>query len=67
MSEVITLDINAPPVQYLCERDKRLARVITAIGSITYTTHAGDPYAFLIHEIIEQNHSKKPRHTSGLG
>ena len=59
MSEVITLDINSPPVQYLCKKDKRLAKVIGMVGPITYRTHADDPYAFLVHEIIEQMLSAK--------
>ena len=54
MSEAITLDINSPPVQYLCEKDKRLAKVISMVGSISYSPHNDDPYAFLVHEIIEQ-------------
>lgn len=59
MSEVITLDINSPSVQYLCKKDKRLAKVISMVGPITYTTHVDEPYAFLVHEIIEQMLSKK--------
>lgn len=59
MSEVITLDINSPPVQYLCKKDKRLAKVVCMVGPITYTTHEDEPYAFLIHEIIEQMLSVK--------
>ena len=59
MSEEITLDINSPPIQYLCKKDKRLAKVISMVGSITYTTHTDNPYEFLIHEIIEQMLSVK--------
>lgn len=59
MSEVITLDINSPPVQYLCKKDKRLAKVISMVGPITYSPHEDDPYRFLIHEIIEQMLSVK--------
>lgn len=54
MAEAITLDMNSPPVQYLCKKDKRLAKVISMVGPITYRVHDEDPYAFLIHEIIEQ-------------
>ncbi len=54
MAEPITLSMNTPSVQYLCKKDKRLAKVINMVGPITYTTHADDPYAFLVHEIIEQ-------------
>ena len=58
MSQIITLDSNTPSVQYLCKKDKRLAKVISLIGSITYEPY-DDPYAFLIHEIIEQMLSVK--------
>lgn len=54
MGEIITLDSNSPEIQYLCKKDKRLAKVISMIGPITYETHDEDPYKFLVHEIIEQ-------------
>lgn len=54
MSEIITLDNNSPEIQYLCKKDKRLAKVISMVGPITYETHDENPYEFLIHEIIEQ-------------
>lgn len=50
---MIILDLNSPPVQYLCKKDKRLAKAISMVGTITYTPHT-DGYAFLVHEIIEQ-------------
>jgi len=53
-----TLDMNTPSVQYLCKRDKRLAKVISMVGAITYTPHE-DGYAFLVSEIIEQMLSTK--------
>ena len=53
MGELITLDNNSPEIQHLCKKDKRLAKVISMIGPITYKTY-DDPYEFLIHEIIEQ-------------
>lgn len=59
MSQIITLDINSPAVQYLCKKDKRLAKVISMVGPITYSPHEDDPYRFLIHEIIEQMLSVK--------
>lgn len=59
MSEIITLDADTASIQYLCKRDKRLAKVISMIGSITYKTLADEPYAFLVHEIIEQMLSVK--------
>lgn len=54
MSEIITLDMNTPSVQYLCKKDKRLAKVISMVGPITYEPHDEDPYSHMIHEIIEQ-------------
>ena len=51
MGEIITFDNNSPEIQYLCKKDKRLAKVISMIGPITYETHDEDPYEFLIHEI----------------
>lgn len=59
MSEIITLDMNTPSVQYLCKKDKRLAKVISMVGSITYEPHDEDPYSHMIHEIIEQMMSIK--------
>ena len=56
MSEIITLDTNTTSVQYLCERDKRLAKVISMVGPITYSPHENDPYRFLIHEIEVADH-----------
>ena len=59
MSEIITLDMNTPSVQYLCKKDKRLAKVISMVGPITYEPHDEDPYSHMIHEIIEQMMSIK--------
>ena len=59
MSAVVTLDMNTPSVQYLCEKDKRLAKVISMVGPITYIPHVENPYPFFIHEIIEQMLSVK--------
>lgn len=53
MQDLITLDMNTPSVQYLCRKDKRLARVISMVGTITYSPYT-DGYPFLVHEIIEQ-------------
>ncbi len=54
MPNVITLDGDSPSVQYLCQKDKRLAKVIHMVGPISYVPHNEDAYPFLIHEIIEQ-------------
>lgn len=59
MSNVVTLDLNTPSVQYLCKKDKRLEKVISMVGPISYVPHEEDTYSFLIHEIIEQMLSVK--------
>lgn len=59
MHNVIVLDMNHPAIQYLCKKDKRLSKVIEMVGPISYSPHDEDPYAFLIHEIIEQMLSVK--------
>lgn len=59
MPQIITLDASSPEIQYLCARDKRLARIIHIIGPLTYRPHEEDPYSFFIHEIIEQMMSVK--------
>ena len=57
-SKTVTLDESTESIQYLCKRDKRLAKAIKMIGPITYQIHE-DAYGFLIHEIIEQMLSTK--------
>lgn len=59
MSDVVVLDSTSQPIQYLCQKDKRLAKVIAAVGPISYTPHTEDVYSFLVHEIIEQMLSVK--------
>lgn len=59
MPNVITLDMDHPAIQYLCKKDKRLAKVISMVGPISYIPHDENTYAFLIHEIIEQMLSVK--------
>lgn len=65
MSEVITITAEHKAVQYLSKKDKRLAKVISTIGEISYRPH-DDPFNFLVHEIIEQMLSVKAGHTSQL-
>lgn len=50
----IFLNEDTPSIKYLCRKDKRLAKVISTIGAFSYTTHSENPYAFIVHEIIEQ-------------
>lgn len=59
MQNEITLNMNTSSVQYLCERDKHLAKVVKMVGPISYVPHAEDAYSFLVHEIIEQMLSVK--------
>lgn len=59
MPNVITLDINTASVQYLCMKDKRLVKIVSMVGPISYSLHEEEPFAFLIHEIIEQMLSVK--------
>lgn len=59
MGQIVRFDNNSPEIQYICKKDKRLAKVISMVGPITYETHDEDPYGFLIHAIIEQMLSRK--------
>lgn len=59
MTDLVTLTESTPSVQYLCRKDKRLAKVIQMVGSISYEPHLDDPFPFLIHEIVEQMLSVK--------
>ncbi len=60
MAGLITLDKRSAEIQYLCKKDKRLAKVIEMVGPISYEI-ADNAYAyvFVIHEIIEQMLSVK--------
>ena len=59
MSKTVSLSKDTPSVQYLCSKDKRLARVIDMVGPINYIPHTEEPFSFLVHEIIEQMLSVK--------
>lgn len=54
MEKTIILDKSSPEIEYLCKKDKRLAKVISMVGPLTYRVHDADPFDFLVHEIIEQ-------------
>lgn len=55
MPNSIILDMDSTEIVYLCKKDKRLAKVISLVGTLEYAPrNAEDGYAFLIHEIIEQ-------------
>ena len=54
MAITIHLDADTPSIIFLSKADKRLAKLISMVGPLTYTLHANNSYAFLVHEIIEQ-------------
>ena len=51
---IVRIDNESQSIQYLCKKDKRLAKVISKVGPLTYSVGEIDSYSFLIHEIIEQ-------------
>ena len=53
MTTVRTIDSSSTAVVYLSEKDRRLAKLITMVGEISYAPH-DDGFEFLIHEIVEQ-------------
>lgn len=62
MPIMITLNEEAASVRYLCKKDKRLARVISLVGALTYELYE-DSYAFLVSQIIGQMLSNKVART----
>lgn len=58
MNKKVYLNKESESIQYLCKQDKRLAKVISMVGEITYLPHS-DGFSFILHEIIEQMLSKK--------
>lgn len=56
--KTISYSLESDEIKYLCDKDKRLAKVISMIGPLEYTVHQ-DIFAFLVHEIIEQMLSVK--------
>lgn len=36
MGELITLDMDTPSIQYLCSKDKRLAKMVSMVDPISY-------------------------------
>lgn len=54
MPNIVKLNNESESIQYLCRKDKRLAKVISMVGDISYQPHDEDPYSFIVHEIIEQ-------------
>lgn len=58
MSKAIILDSNTESIKYLCQKDKRLAKLISMVGSITYKPYE-DSYRFLVETILGQMLSNK--------
>lgn len=58
MNNLITLTDSSESIIYLRSKDKRLARVIDAIGSISYVPYS-DGYSFLVNTIVGQMLSNK--------
>ncbi|MDY6292001.1 MAG: DNA-3-methyladenine glycosylase 2 family protein [Succiniclasticum sp.] len=64
MSDVHILNMQHPAVQYLCSKDKRLAKLIAMVGDIKYQTQP-DCFARLVRSIINQMLSNKVAHVIG--
>ncbi len=58
MGNIFVLSDDSYEVSYLKQKDKRLAKAIELVGTITYSPYE-DAYVFLVHEIIEQMLSVK--------
>lgn len=58
MSEVIKLTPNSEPLLYLANKDKRLAKLFSMVGDITYGPYE-DSYRFLVETIVGQMLSNK--------
>ena len=59
MTRLITLNLDTPEVKYLCNKDRRLAKLISMVGEISFSLHDESSYSFMVHEIIEQMLSVK--------
>jgi len=58
MSEIYVLNKEHTAVQYLCKKDKRLAKLIEMVGEIEYRTQP-DCFARLVRSVINQMLSNK--------
>ena len=64
MANLHTLNKQHPAVQYLCKKDKRLAKLIDMVGDIEYRTQA-DCFSRLVRSIINQMLSNKAAYVIG--
>ncbi len=55
MNNLIILNKETECIKYLCKKDKRLEKIISQVGEISYQPYSnGKEFEFLAHEIIEQ-------------
>jgi len=64
MAEIQILNNQHPAVQYLCRKDKRLAKLIDMVGDIEYRTQP-DCFSRLVRSIINQMLSNKAAYVIG--
>lgn len=64
MEEVEILNARHPAVQFLCRKDKRLAKLIDMVGEIEFRTQS-DCFARLVRSVINQMLSNKAAHVIG--
>lgn len=64
MTDIHILNNQRPAVQYLCKKDKRLAKLIDMVGEIEYRTQP-DCFARLVRSIINQMLSNKAAYVIG--
>ena len=64
MADLQILNTQHPAVQYLCKKDKRLAKLIDMIGEIEYRSQP-DCFARLVRSVINQMLSNKVAHVIG--
>ena len=59
MAAIVTLNQDSPSVQYLCKKDKRLTKVISMVGPITYTAVGKEMGRIMLPKIPRQADSLK--------
>ena len=64
MSEIHVLNKEHTAIQYLCKKDKRLAKLIDMVGEIEYRTQP-DCFARLVRSVINQMLSNKAAYVIG--
>ena len=64
MAEKQILNAQHPAVQYLCKKDKRLAKLVEMVGEIEYRTQP-DCFTRLVRSVINQMLSNKAAHVIG--